>query len=69
MTKRYWDNLGEESRYRALKMILSLPDDSIREYARRTSSQLGFAWRLVEINVKISGDDEYKTYVNHTHLH
>lgn len=70
MTKKYWDSLSEDSRYRALRKVLSnFPDTVNRDYAKQKAKDLDWLWEIIVRHVRIPEDNSwYKTVIDKTYL-
>lgn len=68
ITKKYWDSLSEDSRYRALRKVFSnFPDNVNRDYAKLKANQMDWVWDILAKHTKQPvGDSPYKTIIDKT---
>jgi hypothetical protein len=68
ITQAYWNNLPEDSRYRALRKVFSnFPDSSNKEYAMQKAKELGWMWEILVRHVKQPvGESYYMTIIDKT---
>lgn len=68
ITKKYWDSLSEDSRFRALRKVFSnFPDSVNHDYAKMKAKDLDWIWGIVEKHVKQPvGESFYKTCIDNT---
>jgi RNAse (barnase) inhibitor barstar len=67
ITMKYWDSLPEDSRYRALRKVLSnFSDETNHQYAKEKAKDLDFVWDIIKRHVKQPIDSHYKTVIDHT---
>ena len=70
ITRKYWDSLSEDSRFRALRKVFSNFSDSVnRDYAKEKAKNLDWMWTIIQRHVKMPvGESHYKTCIDNTWL-